>query len=104
MDEDLSFAALANPTRRRLLELLMQGPCTPGELAHEFALSRAAISEHLGILRRAKLVRDTQLGRKRHYELHRESFEELNQWLGKFQRYWEERLEAFGDVLDEDPS
>ncbi len=101
MVENLAFAALANPTRRRLLEILVQGPRTAGELAQEFELSRPAVSEHLGILRQAELVQDTPNGRKRHYQLSRQKFQEFNDWLEPFRQYWGKRLHVLGEVLDD---
>ena len=103
MIENRTFSALANPVRRRLLELLIQGPRSPGDLAREFRLSRSAVSEHLGVLRRADLVQDRQIGRERRYELSSQSFQRLDAWLVPFQRYWSDRLDAMSDVLDEMP-
>ena len=101
MDVDPVFAALANPVRRRLLELLADGPRTAGALAAEFELSRPAISEHLGILRRAALVREQPRGRERHYHLEAEPLAEVDAWLHPFERYWRQRLRDLADVLDE---
>ncbi|HWO60894.1 MAG TPA: metalloregulator ArsR/SmtB family transcription factor, partial [Umezawaea sp.] len=69
MSDDEVFLALANPVRRRLLELLADGPRSAGELAAQFELSRPAVAEHLQVLRRAELVRDEAVGRRRHYHL-----------------------------------
>lgn len=103
MPNDLVFAALAHPVRRRVLELLIEGPCTAGALASRFELSRPAVSEHLQILRRAQLVRDIPEGRQRRYELAPETLNEISRWLEPFERYWRERLAALSDVLDELP-
>jgi len=100
MPSDLVFTALAHPVRRQVLELLTEGPCTAGALASRFELSRPAVSEHLQILRRAELVRDTPKGRERHYELAPESLNELSRWLAPFERYWRGRLGALTEVLD----
>lgn len=102
MDQNLAFTALANPTRRQLLTLLLKGPRTAGELATEFSLSRSAISEHLGVLRRAQLVLDKQVGRQRHYEISGEAFQDIYEWLDPFRRYWEHRLDNLGDLLNEE--
>ena len=101
MDVDPVFAALANPVRRRLLELLADGPRTAGALAAEFELSRPAISEHLAVLRRAALVREQPRGRERHYHLEAEPLAEVDAWLHPFERYWRQRLRDLADVLDE---
>lgn len=96
------FAALANPVRRRLLELLVDGPRTAGRLAAEFELSRPAVSEHLAVLRRASLVREQPVGRERHYHLDAGPLSEVDAWLHPFERYWRERLSSLSDVLDEE--
>jgi DNA-binding transcriptional ArsR family regulator len=102
MNADPTFAALANPVRRRLLELLVDGPRTAGQLAAEFELSRPAVSEHLAVLRRASLVQEQPRGRERYYRLHAEPLAEVEQWLHPFERYWRDRLRSLSDVLDED--
>lgn len=97
-----TFAALANPTRRRLLELLIESPCTAGRLAEQFELSRPAISEHLSILRNARLVRDRVEGRERIYEIDAGPLAEVNDWLRPFERYWRNRLSTLSDFLDKE--
>jgi DNA-binding transcriptional ArsR family regulator len=100
--DDVLFTAMANPVRRRLLELLRAGSMTAGSLAAEFDLSRPAVSEHLGVLRRARLVREEVRGRERHYHLTAEPLVAVSQWLHPFERYWRDRLRALADVLEED--
>lgn len=102
MNADPTFAALANPVRRRLLELLVDGPRTAGQLAAEFELSRPAVSEHLAVLRRASLVREQPRGRERYYRLDAEPLAEVEQWLHPFEGYWRDRLRSLSHVLDED--
>jgi DNA-binding transcriptional ArsR family regulator len=94
------FLALANPVRRRLLELLADGPRTAGALAGEFALSRPAVAEHLGVLRRAGLVRDEPSGRQRHYHLSPEPLAEIGEWLAPFEQYWRGRLRDLADLVE----
>jgi DNA-binding transcriptional ArsR family regulator len=99
------FLALANPVRRRLLELLADGPLTAGELAGQFELSRPAVAEHLQVLRRAELVRDEPVGRQRHYHLTTEPLVQVSDWLHPFERFWRDRLRTLADLVeDEDPS
>lgn len=81
---DAAFAALAHPVRRRILELLLNGTRTAGSLASEFDLSRAAVSEHLGALRRSGLVTHEVRGRHRYYDLAAEPWSELSDWLRRF--------------------
>lgn len=102
MPTDLVFNALANPVRRRLLELLATGPRTAGALAEEFDLSRPAVSEHLQLLRRAGLVGSDTAGRERHYHLTAEPLADVVAWLHPFERYWRDRLRSLADVLEED--
>lgn len=97
---DEVFSALANPVRRRLLELLVDGPWTAGALAGQFELSRPAVSEHLGVLRRAGLVSEQPSGRERHYHLAAGPLTEVGEWLHPFERYWRERMRVLADVVD----
>lgn len=102
MADDLVFSALANPVRRRVLELLAEGPQTAGALAGHFDLSRPAVSEHLAVLRRAALVREQPSGRQRHYHLAAAPLLEVGAWLHPFERYWRDRLRTLADVLEDD--
>ncbi|MFD0331540.1 metalloregulator ArsR/SmtB family transcription factor [Streptacidiphilus monticola] len=81
MAETDVFHALANPVRRRLLESLRQGPRAAGELAADFELSRPAVSEHLAVLRNARLVREEPRGRHRYYHLEPAPLAEVSDWL-----------------------
>jgi uncharacterized protein YndB with AHSA1/START domain/DNA-binding transcriptional ArsR family regulator len=103
MPDDVVFLALANPVRRRLLELLATGPHTAGDLARGFALSRPAVAEHLQILRRAGLVHDEPSGRQRHYHLTAEPLAQVGDWLHPFERFWRDRLRTFADIMEENP-
>jgi DNA-binding transcriptional ArsR family regulator len=96
------FSALANPVRRRLLEALQGGPRAAGELAGEFELSRPAVSEHLAVLRNARLVREEPRGRHRYYHLEAGPLAEVDAWLHPFERYWRSRLTALTDYLNEE--
>ncbi|MGK4584044.1 metalloregulator ArsR/SmtB family transcription factor [Kitasatospora sp. HPMI-4] len=96
------FAALANPVRRKLLETLQSGPRAAGELAGEFELSRPAVSEHLAVLRSARLVREEPRGRHRYYHLEASPLAEVGEWLHPFERYWRARMTALRDLLDEE--
>lgn len=96
------FAALANPVRRRVLELLREAPRNAGALADEFELSRPAVSEHLQVLRRAGLVREEVRGRERRYEVDARPLTEVGEWLHPFETYWRERLSTLADILEEE--
>jgi DNA-binding transcriptional ArsR family regulator len=96
------FAVLANPVRRRILELLRGRPYTVNHLVDEFQLHRPAVSEHLQVLRNARLVRDERRGRERFYHLDPSRLVEVDEWLKPFERYWRERMQTLNAILDED--
>jgi DNA-binding transcriptional ArsR family regulator len=96
------FLALAHPVRRRLLELLVDGPRTAGDLAGQFELSRTAVAEHLRILRQAALVRDEPVGRHRRYHLDSAPLEQVGDWLHPFERFWRERLRSLAEVAEDE--
>jgi uncharacterized protein YndB with AHSA1/START domain/DNA-binding transcriptional ArsR family regulator len=96
------FAVLSNPVRRRILELLLERPHTVNDLVDEFRLHRPAVSEHLQVLRLAKLVRDERRGRERYYHIEPARLLAVNEWLKPFERYWRERLLALERTLDDE--
>ncbi|MGW2371835.1 MULTISPECIES: ArsR/SmtB family transcription factor [Kitasatospora] len=96
------FSALANPVRRRLLESLRSGPRAAGELAGDFELSRPAVSEHLAVLKSARLVREEPRGRHRYYHLEPDPLAEVEEWLHPFERYWRQRMRSLRDVLEKE--
>ncbi|MFJ8104313.1 ArsR/SmtB family transcription factor [Streptomyces sp. NPDC096132] len=100
MPQDV-FGALANPVRRQLLDALRDGPRAVNDLAGRFELSRPAISEHLQVLRQARLVREEPRGRQRFYHLEPMPLAEVGEWLHPFEHYWRARMRSLGDVLDE---
>ena len=97
------FAALASPVRRRLLDLLRQGPRPVGALAAEFAMARPSVSEHLRVLRAAGLVTQVRSGRQQVYDLRAEPLAEVQEWLNPYERFWRGRLRALREVLDAQP-
>ncbi|WP_033295512.1 ArsR/SmtB family transcription factor [Amycolatopsis jejuensis] len=101
MPDDV-FLALASPTRRRLLEILADGPQTAGDLASRFELSRPAVAEHLKVLREAALVRDEPVGRQRFYHLESDPLEQVGAWLHPFERFWRGRLRGMAELLEND--
>jgi DNA-binding transcriptional ArsR family regulator len=78
------FRAVADPTRRALLELLSQAEHTAGDLARPFRMSQPAISQHLRILRQARLVRSRRIGRLRLYRLNPKPLQTLHAWASQF--------------------
>lgn len=100
MDVDV-FSALANPVRREVLMRLRKGPRSVNELADGFEIGRPAVSEHLQVLRKARLVREEPRGRERFYHLDPRPLAEVERWLEAFGKYWKERMTALEAVLDE---
>jgi DNA-binding transcriptional ArsR family regulator len=96
------FAAVANPARRTILDELRQGPRTAGELTGLLDLSRPAASEHLAVLREVGLVREERQGRNRVYHLQPAALAEVGGWVKNFEHYWNQRLDALADLLDEE--
>jgi DNA-binding transcriptional ArsR family regulator len=80
------FVALADPTRRRILEMLARGRLSSGEIAASFKVSAPAISQHLQALRKAGLVRVRALAQRRIYELDRAGISEVSEWVARLQR------------------
>lgn len=101
---DILFRALADPTRRRILDLLAErGALTVGELASEFPdLVASGISKHLMGLRALGLVHATRQGRRQLYRLDADAMgEALTPWLRKYERYWAGALERLRDLATE---
>jgi DNA-binding transcriptional ArsR family regulator len=95
---DGTLSALADATRRGVIELLRSQPLRASELADAFAVTRPAMSRHLKILRRAGLVAENELegdARVRLYHLEREPFVELRSWVEEVEDYWSDQLASF---------
>ncbi len=93
------FAALADPTRRRIVETLANGQLSANEVVSLFDISQPSVSRHLRILREANLVRVHQRGRERIYQLNPEPLGEMERWLGGFRHFWAGRLDALEEHL-----
>ncbi len=89
-----SLAALADPTRRRIVELLAQRDRTAGELVGEFDMSAPAISQHLKVLREAGLVTTRAEGQSRIQILNPAGLDQLDAWLERTRSFWSSRLDA----------
>ncbi len=94
-----SFALLADPTRRRILEVLRDGECPVGELVDRLGMSQPAISKQLRLLRDAGLATVRRDGQRRIYRLDAGGLKELDDWLAPFRAAWEQRLDTMEDVL-----
>jgi DNA-binding transcriptional ArsR family regulator len=93
------YAAIADPTRRRILELLTEGERSAGELAAEFAISRPGVSRHLRVLREAGLVRSRGAGQQRMYVLDAAPLAGVADWLRRYEAFWPQRLDALDTEL-----
>jgi DNA-binding transcriptional ArsR family regulator len=91
---------LAEPHRRRILDLLLEGDRPVGELVGELRLSQPAVSKHLRVLREAGLVEVRAEAQRRHYRLRAAPLAEVDGWLEPYRRYWGERLDALERHLD----
>jgi DNA-binding transcriptional ArsR family regulator len=87
-----TFQALADPTRRAVLDLLRRGALPAGQIAREFPVSRPAISKHLRLLRRARLVEEHREGRHRLYRLNAEPLRGVETWLEQYRVFWQASL------------
>lgn len=87
-----AFSALADPTRRAVLDLLRRGSLPAGQIAQAFPVSRPAISKHLRLLRRAHLVRERRDGRRRLYQLNAEPLRAVDSWLEYYRSFWQMSL------------
>ncbi len=96
------FTALAEPNRRRMIELLARGPLAAGAIADEFPLTAAAVSQHLKGLREAGLVRVAVDGQRRIYSLDPEGLAAVDEWIGRVRHDWGHRLDALEAVLAEE--
>jgi DNA-binding transcriptional ArsR family regulator len=90
---DAAFRAIADPTRRALLDLLRtEGSLAAGHTAQSFAMSRPAVSKHLRILRDAGLIRERREGRHRFYEVDAEPLAAVDRWLASYRVFWKRKL------------
>lgn len=94
------YSAIADPTRRRILDLLAEDGRSVTELAAPFVMSRPAVSQHLKVLREAGLVREQKSGRQRIYQLEPAGLAEVDRWLSGYRRFWGSRMAALGEYLD----
>ena len=97
-----TFSAVADPTRRELLDLLMERERPAGDLVIAFpAMSQPAVSKHLKVLRDAGLVNVRVQAQQRIYSLQPQALAELGAWISKYQVFWSERLDALEHYLSE---
>ncbi len=93
------FKALSDPTRRALFEKLAEGGMNASALREGMGVSQPAVSQHLAVLRAARLVREERRGRFVIYEVDPEGLAHVARWLQKYRRFWPDRVEALKDLL-----
>lgn len=96
------FHAIADPTRRSLLEMVADGERPVNVLADAFQMTRPAISQHLRVLRLAGLVTERKVGRERRYRLHAAPLREVRDWVRQYEWFWQARFDALGDFLEDE--
>lgn len=97
---DAAFSALADPTRRAVLDLLRGGSLPAGQIAQAFPISRPAISKHLRLLRRARLVDETRSSRHRFYSLNPAPLKAVDAWLNHYRIFWEASLTSMKTAVE----
>ncbi|GAA0919814.1 metalloregulator ArsR/SmtB family transcription factor [Pseudonocardia zijingensis] len=98
----MTFEVLAEPVRRRILDLLRERPRLVGELTAELGLSQPGTSKHLRVLREAGLVKVRAEAQRRWYELDPAPLAEIDEWLAPYRWMWNSRLDALERHLDDD--
>lgn len=93
------FQAIADPTRRAILVLIMTQAMTPNALAEHFDSSRQAVSKHIKILNECDVIQQKKIGREIFYQLKPDKMKEIDKWLEQFKRLWEDRFNQLDDVL-----
>ncbi len=97
------FAALADPTRRRIVERLARGPLTIGEIASGFEISQPAISRHVRVLEESGLLKRRVSGRVHHCTLSPNAMNAASAWIEKQRAFWNTTLDRLGDLLEASP-
>lgn len=97
------FYAIADPTRRALLDRLQQGEQSVTQLAQPFTMSLPAISQHLQVLCDVELVTQSRSGRQRFYRLNPQSLKPVSDWVSQYEQFWTRKLDALGEYLEEQP-
>lgn len=94
------FQAIADPTRRAIIGMIAKEPINVNTIAEQFDVSRQAISLHLKILTECGLLRMKQQGRERICEAKLEKLNEVNDWITQYKQFWETKLDALGEFLN----
>jgi DNA-binding transcriptional ArsR family regulator len=100
---EILFQALADPSRRSMVDRLSEGPASVSELARPFAMSLPAVVQHLHVLEASGLVRSEKVGRVRTCRIEPAALAQVEGWISERRRMWERRLDRLGEYLDEHP-
>ena len=100
--EQLGFRALADPTRRSILQLLAKGDLTIGEVAENFQMTRAAVKKHLAILNEGDLITVETVGRTRRNSLNVDGLKRVFDWFSYFDAFWDDRLSTLKSEIEKD--
>lgn len=95
------FAALADPTRRAIIEKLAQGEASAGELAEPFGISKPAISKHLKVLEKADLIVRKKDAQWHRFQIKSDSLKVASDWIARYRIFWEDRLDALSEYLEQ---
>ena len=98
---DATLTALAEPNRKRIVELLREGPQPVGEIVVQLKLRQPQVSKHLRVLSNAGLVEVQPVAQQRYYSLRPQAFQELASWVESYRRIWDERMDRFDEVLQD---
>jgi DNA-binding transcriptional ArsR family regulator len=97
------FGAIADPTRRQLLDLLAEGDELPlHEMTAKFRMGRTGVSKHLAILKDAGLVEDRKVGRETRYHLNAGPLREIQAWVSFYEQFWTQRVDRLRGLLEEE--
>lgn len=94
------FAALADPTRRAIIERLALGEASAGELSEPFGISKPAISKHLKVLENANLIVRKKDAQWRLFELQSDSLRVASDWIARYRKFWEDQFDALAEYLN----
>ena len=93
------FQAIADPTRRQIINLIAQQSMNLNAIADNFEITRPAISNHIRILHECGIISISQVGRERYCKIQPENLKEVSDWIGQFQQLWEMKLDSFEAYL-----
>ncbi|PWU03772.1 MAG: ArsR family transcriptional regulator [Candidatus Melainabacteria bacterium] len=93
------LAALADPCRQKIVEMLADGELSAGDIAKHFDVSASAVSQHLKVLREARVLRVRVEGQRRVYQINPDAFEEIADWINRVRRFWTAKLNVLEDRL-----